>query len=112
MCSLCGILGADGHWTDRVADPRDGQSAALATGRVSGTHRQERLRRCALANRVLAHYRLRLGDFEGQSYVLRSATGRSEVVPDLTGIWAAAERLAGRPCDPLDPALIAALERE
>jgi hypothetical protein len=29
----------------------------------------------------------------------------------LVGMWAAAERLAGRPCDPLDPALIADLER-
>jgi hypothetical protein len=108
MCSLCGILGADGHWTDRVADPRDGRSK----GPASGTRRQERLQRCALANRVLAHYRLRVGDFEGQSYVLSAATGRSELVPDLAGMWAAAERLAGRPCDPLDPALIAALERD
>ena len=30
MCSLCGILGADGHWTDRVADPREGQPAVQA----------------------------------------------------------------------------------
>jgi hypothetical protein len=103
MCSLCGILGADAHWTDQVTDPGAAQA--------SGTRRQERLQRCALANRVLAHYRLRLADFEGRSYVLRSATGRSEIVPDLAGMWAAAERLAGRPCDPLDPALIAALER-
>ena len=59
---------------------------------------------------VLRHYGLKLGDFEGQSYVLRSATGRQELVPHLPGMWAAAERLAGRACDPLDPALIAALE--
>jgi hypothetical protein len=104
MCSLCGILGADGHWTDMVAEP--------AAGRASGTRRNDRLQRCALANRVLAQYQLKLADFEGQSYVLRSATGRFEIVPDLIGMWAAAERLAGRPCDPLDPALITALERD
>lgn len=103
MCSLCGILGADAHWTERT-DERE-------AGRVDGPRRQERLRRCALANRVLAAYRLKLADFEGRSYVLRSATGRAEIVPDLAGMWAAAERLAGRPCDPLDPALIATLER-
>lgn len=103
MCSLCGILSADGHWTDRVSDPE--------TGKASGPRRQERLQRCVLANRVLGHYRLRLADFEGQSYVLRAATGRSEIVLDLVGMWAAAERLAGRSCDPLDPALIADLER-
>jgi hypothetical protein len=110
MCSLCGILGADGHWTDRVADPREDQPA-VQTGQASGSRRQERLQRCALANRVLGHYRLRLADFEAQSYVLRAPTGRSEIVLDLVGMWAAAERLAGRPCDPLDPALIADLER-
>ena len=107
MCSLCGILGADGHWTDRVTDPGAGEAR-----QASGTRRKERLQRCALANRVLGHYRLRLADFEGQSYVLRAATGRSEIVADLVGMWAAAERLAGRPCDPLDPALVADLERD
>ena len=61
---------------------------------------------------ILRHYGLKLGDFEGKSYVLRSATGRQELVPHLPGMWAAAERLAGRACDPLDPALIAALEDE
>jgi hypothetical protein len=44
--------------------------------------------------------------------VLRSATGRQAVVPDLVGMWNAAEQLAGRPCDPLDPELIEALERD
>jgi hypothetical protein len=112
MCSLCGILGADGHWTDMVADPGSARRAALAAGQGSGTPRQARLQRCALANRVLAHYRLKLADFEGRSYVLRSSTGRFEIVPDLVGMWSAAGRLAGRPCDPLDPGLIAALERD
>ncbi|HSA80420.1 MAG TPA: hypothetical protein VLE23_06330 [Geminicoccaceae bacterium] len=75
------------------------------------TRRQERARRIALANRVLRHYALKLADFEGQSYVLRGATGRQELVPHLVGMWAAAEQLAGRACDPLDPDLIRALER-
>jgi hypothetical protein len=29
----------------------------------------------------------------------------------LVGMWTAAEQLAGRTCDPLDPDLISALER-
>jgi hypothetical protein len=102
MCSLCGVLGSGPHWSDAVAPPDAPQSR---------TRRQERAARIALANRVLRHYRLKLGDFEGQSYVLRSATGRQAVVPDLVGMWAAAAQLAGRPCDPLDPDLIDALER-
>ena len=104
MCSLCGVLGGDEHWTERPRD--DGPPGGLP-----GTRRQERQRRVVLANRVLAHYELRLADFEGRSYVLHARTGRSEIVPDLAGMWGAAERLARRPCDPLDPALIAALER-
>ena len=105
MCGLCGVLGSEAHWTDAAARP-----ATFGAG-VAMTRRQERFARIALANRVLRHYRLQLGDFQGQSYVLRSATGRQELVPHLAGMWAAAERLAGRPCDPLDRALIAALEQ-
>lgn len=103
MCSLCGVLGAEGHWTDAAGRPE--------TFGERPTRRQERMARIALANRVLHPFRLRLGDFEGQSYVLRSATGRQAIVPDLTGMWAAAEQLAGRPCDPLDLDLVNALER-
>jgi hypothetical protein len=104
MCGLCGVLGSDAHWTDAAARPE------ALLGRMPMTRRQERFARIELANRILRHYSLKLGDFEGQSYVLRSATGRQELVPHLAGMWAAAERLAGRPCDPLDPELIAALE--
>jgi hypothetical protein len=104
MCGLCGVLGSEAHWTDAAA-----RSGAFL-GRRAMTRRQERFARIALANRILRHYGLKLGDFEGQSYVLRSATGRQELVPHLAGMWAAAERLAGRPCDPLDPELIAVLE--
>jgi hypothetical protein len=105
MCSLCGVLGGEAHWSETNAGPtappgRSGQS----------TRRQERQARIALANRILRYYRLKLGDFEGQSYVLRSATGRQTVVSDLVGMWTAAERLAGCSCDPLDPDLIRALE--
>ncbi len=103
MCGLCGVLGGEVHWTDASGRPQ-------TFGARQQTRRQERFQRIALANRILGHYRLKLGDFQGQSYVLRAATGRQEIVPDLLGMWAAAEKLAGRRCDPLDPRLIAALE--
>jgi hypothetical protein len=41
---------------------------------------------------------------------LSSATGKTEMVEDLTHLWAAAEQLSGQRCDPLDPRIIAALE--
>ena len=105
MCGLCGVLGAEDHWTDASARPE-------AFGDRRATRRQERFARIALANRILGRYGLKLGDFEGQSYVLRSATGRTELVPNLVGMWSAAEKLAGRTCDPLEPDLIAVLERD
>jgi len=104
MCSLCGVLGAAEHWSDTAARPE------AFGGRVDMiTRTQERRERVGLANRVLHHYGLKLAEWQGQ-YVLHSATGRSEVVPDVPGMWRAAEKLAGRPCDPLDPALITALQ--
>ena len=105
MCGLCGVLGAEDHWTDASARPE-------TFGDRRTTRRQERFARIALANRILRHNGLKLGDFEGQSYVLRSATGRAELVPHLAGMWSAAESLADRPCDPLAHELIAALERD
>jgi hypothetical protein len=104
MCALCGVLGGAGHWTDAV--PRPGVFTRTAT---TLERRRERTLRVAHANRVLRHYRLTLSDWQGTSFVLSSATGKTEMVSDLTHLWAAAENLVGRPCDPLDPALLEAL---
>ena len=41
--------------------------------------------------------------------LVRDGKGRSELVQDLGDLWPAAEKLAGRPLDPLDPALLDAL---
>jgi len=62
------------------------------------------------ANRILGFYKLRLEDFQGVSYILTTATGRSEILLDLGQIWRTAEQISGRPLDPLDPQLLAALE--
>ena len=40
-----------------------------------------------------------------------AATGATEIVDNVAALWPAAERLLGRPCDPLDGALMDALER-
>ena len=105
MCGLCGILGSDSHWSDSASNP------ALAKARQGLlTRRQERLRRAALASRVLSHYGLSLRDWQGSSYVLRGRTGRAEVVDHLGSLWPLAEAMAKRPCDPLDLALLEELE--
>ena len=60
-------------------------------------------------NEVLRHYGLRVSDWAGSKYLLRNKKGRSVLVQDLGSLWPAAQRLAGWPLDPLDPALCAAL---
>ena len=90
MCSLCGVLLSD-HWAE-------GEGG-----------RRARLIRVALLNRVLEHFGLSLGDWSGRTYVLRNAKGGAAIVADLGMLWQEAERLAGRPLDPLDPGLIRSL---
>ncbi len=100
MCGLCGILGGGEHWADRTP-------GAAERGL---TRRRERLDRVRLVNKVLRHYALHLDDWQGSSFLLRSRTGRTEIVDNLAALWPAAARMAGRRLDPLDPALIAELE--
>ena len=66
--------------------------------------------RVAHAAPLLAHFGLTLDDWQGSAFQLANRTGGSELVADLAHLWAAAERLAGRACDPLDPQFVAALE--
>jgi hypothetical protein len=103
MCSLCGVLGGGEHWTDAIA--RDGVFTR-ATAPV--VRRRERVNQVRIANRILAHWRLKLSDWQGTSFLLSSSTGRTEIVADLGHLWPAAERLIGGPIDPLAPEVIAA----
>ena len=97
MCGLCGVFANADHWTDSPSD----------NGETRTGSRQVRTR---LANRLLAHYSLKLAD-TGSALLLRSATGQAALVPHLGALWPAADRLARSPCDPLDPELIAALNQ-
>jgi hypothetical protein len=90
MCGLCGALGVD-HWAE------------------AGGDRRARVFRVALLRRVLVPFGLSLDEWGGSVYLLRDAKGATEVVEGLGGVWQAAERLAGRPLDPLDPVLLRAL---
>jgi len=90
MCALCGALLSE-HWAEQEGG------------------RRARVFRVKLVNRVLHHFGLRLDDWGGRVYVLRDGKGRSAIVDDLGSLWVEAERLAGRPLDPLDPAVVRAL---
>ena len=104
MCGLCGVLGAEDHWTDAA-----GTTRVFGDTGADRPQRQERLRRVAIGNKILAYYGLKLSDWQGSAYILRNRTGRQEIVPHLAALWPVAETLAGRPIDPLDPEVIAAM---
>jgi hypothetical protein len=99
MCSLCGMLGDQVHWTDSK------RPAAEAHARW-----RERQARVRLVNTVLQHYGLTLAEWSGKSYVLSSRTGRTAIVDNLSELWIQAERLSGHRCDPLDERLLVSLE--
>ena len=105
MCALCGVLGGVEHWTDAAARP-----GVFTRNTDPLQRRRERYNRVTGASRVLRYYCLTLSDWQSSSYVLSTATGKTELVEDLGHLWAAAEKLLGRPCDPLDPDLIIRLE--
>jgi hypothetical protein len=105
MCALCGVLGGDDHWTDAAARP------GVFTRNVDARQRRrERVNRVACAQKVLGFYGLTLSDWQASSFILSTRTGKTEIVDNLTHLWAAAEKLTGRPCDPLDPRLLERLE--
>ena len=107
MCSLCGMLAGRGHWTD------SGSSPEVFNGReVAHTTLRERQQRVRILNRILEHYGLSVSDFSATTYVLKTRTGRSRLVNNLSELWTAAEALLSRPCDPLDPALIDSLRTQ
>lgn len=102
MCVLCGQLTTDQHWTETRFD-------AGATGSAAGEtpRRRHRFQRTRLVDRVLRHYGLRVhDDWSATSYVVANGKGASELVQHLGLLWPAAERLSGRPLDPLDADLL------
>jgi hypothetical protein len=107
MCSLCGILGGNEHWADAVARP------GVYTRNIERIdRRRERAARVRIANRVLAAFGLSLADWQGASFLLSTLTGKTEIIEDLGHLWPAAERLSGRPLDPLGTAFLDRLETD
>jgi hypothetical protein len=112
MCVLCGEFVSQLHWTDRhVEDKARTFGQTEERGAYHRLRRRDRFRRAKVVNEVLRHYGLKVGDWNGSKYVLRDRKGRSALVQDLGSLWPAASGLAGRPLDPLDPALQAALRK-
>ena len=102
MCGACGLLVGGSDWADGSAEHRGG---AAGHSRLV-----ERQRRIALVNRLLAAAGVRLSE-QGRHFIVRGATGRTQLVTDLAHVWVMADRLGRHPVDPLDDALLARLDR-
>jgi methyl coenzyme M reductase gamma subunit len=91
MCNACGNPAAPGHWTE----------AGAAT---LGDRLRARFHRAALLNAVLKPYGLSAHDGGVVPGIqVGTLAGAQTIVHNLEDLWAEAERLAGRPIDPLDP---------
>ncbi len=113
MCLLCGEFVSQIHWTEKhTEDAMRAPESAAARDETRRYRRRERVRRTAVANKVLCFYGLKVAEWSGSKYVLKDGKGRSEIVQDLGSLWPAAQKLIGKPLDPLDPALQNALTRE
>jgi hypothetical protein len=106
MCALCGVLGGNEHWADAVARP-----GVYTRNAGPIERRRERAHRVRTANQVLALFGLTVADWQGTAFLLSTRTGAVEIIPDLGHLWPAAERLAGRLCDPLALPVIERLEQ-
>ena len=105
MCGFCAVFAGIPHWSEVGSD------AAQEVPASSGPEtRQGRLQRLALIDRVARFYGCRVEDWMGEQYIVRSLRGRTELVRALPSVWSVVEDIAGRRVDPLDPALLAALD--
>lgn len=100
MCGLCGLWGETAHWTSVAARP-DGQKH-LAT---SLTPRLRMLQQASI-DRAVRSFGLSVRDWNSSTWIVSNASGASEIVGSLPGVWRACERLAGRRLDPLSPPLL------
>ena len=94
MCANCGYPAAPGHWTEA--------GAADASDRL-----RARFRRAQVLQSVLPAFGLTAHDGAQVTGIqVSTLSGNHAIVRDLAEVWAAAERLAGTPVDPLDPRFI------
>lgn len=101
MCAFCTLFSAEGHWSEAPTD------AASAGEPVSPRDRRlERTRRVAILNRILDYYGCAIEDWAASKYIVRSRRGQAELIDSLPQVWAAVEKIAQRPVDPLEQALI------
>ncbi len=113
MCVLCNQLWIEDHWTEVAADEQPDAVDGVMRLEVHVQRRGQRLRdrgdRARLVGIILGGAAITLQDWEGSSYILRDAKGKSAVVYDLATVWDEVERMTGHAPDPLDRSFIESL---
>ncbi|HYD75811.1 hypothetical protein [Ramlibacter sp.] len=100
MCGLCGLWGNVAHWSSA-------SSRAVSGGAAGGLNPlRERALQVRLLDRVAGLAGAQVEDWAGSSWIVRGASGATEIVDALPLVWPALERLAGKPIDPLSDAVI------
>lgn len=112
MCILCGELLTHVHWTDRRSLGADSDRRVTAGGPEGRMRQREKTQRVKLLKILLRYYGLTIDQWSGMGYVLSDRKGNTTMIDDLGALWPAAEKLAGRSLDPLDPGFLEALEKE
>lgn len=101
MCLLCFELAPEDHWAD-----------ADSVRELTGAARTARRRRGRVLAKVLAPYGLTISDPGAGPWVIADRKGAAELATALSAIWRAADGLAPRPIDALDPKLLDALGQD
>jgi hypothetical protein len=99
VCILCYGLTGEEHWTDA-------RVGAEPTASVRAR------RRALLIEIVGAHGLAYKDDPSGFTAIVSDRKGGVQVARNLGEVWAAGEKLAKRPLDPLDSELLARLRRD
>ncbi len=97
MCGFCASFDGQPHWSD------------TAPSRVESDLTARRAR-VALLDRIARHYSCRVEDWAGAQYIVRSLSGRTEIVSAIPDVWRVIEQIAGRKPDPLAADLLQALK--
>ena len=112
MCVLCWqFLSAD-HWTEQFFEAEDTVATGIVGSARERARRRDRYHRTRVLNQILSHYGLRLDDWHSRSYILSDRKGSTVLVQDLGDLWPAAQQLARRRLDPLEPQFLAALGQQ
>lgn len=111
MCILCGEMIMSVHWTDQpLHDARYKNSGRVVAGEGQRERMRLRLKRVAIANKILRYYGLSLMEWQGSRYMLADKKGHSTVIYDLGQMWKTAADMAHKTLDPLDPKFLEYLQ--